>query len=284
MNITTRTQLCGLLGYPVDHSLSPDIHNAAFQHLGLDFVYLAFPVQDLEGAVRGIRALGNLRGFSITIPHKVAILRYVDEVEFTAQQIGSINTLVKDQGKLLGYNTDATGALEALRQAGVPVEGQSVVILGSGGAARAVAFALAIDGKASRVAILGIDAEERRALGADLREKTSCVITDGELTETSLRRTLKDHEVLIHCTPIGMHPKVQESCVPKELLDPKITVMDIVYNPLETRLLREARERGCRIVHGVEMFLNQAIGQFERWTGQRAPTEIMRTVIASRFR
>ena len=136
MSINTKTQLCGLLGNPVEHSLSPAIHNAAFQHLGLNFVYLAFPVEDVEGALRGIKALGNLRGFSVTIPHKISVMPYLDDIEVTARHIGSVNTIVKEDGKLTGYNTDASGALQALQRAGVKTNGQHVLMLGSGGAAR----------------------------------------------------------------------------------------------------------------------------------------------------
>ena len=133
MKINTQTQLCGLLGNPVEHSLSPAIHNAAFEHLGLNYVYLAFPVEDVEGALRGIKALGNLRGFSVTIPHKVTVMSFLDDIDLTARHIGSVNTIVKEDGILKGYNTDASGALLALRQAGVHLSQKKVVILGSGG-------------------------------------------------------------------------------------------------------------------------------------------------------
>src|SRR2546427_5888390 len=143
MEINAKTQLCGLLGNPVEHSLSPAIHNAAFEKLGLNFVYLAFRVEDIAGAIRGIRALGNVRGFSVTIPHKVAVIPHLDEVETTARHIGSVNTIVVEKGKLTGYNTRATGALRALRDGGGRLDGQRGLMLGSGGAARAIAFALA---------------------------------------------------------------------------------------------------------------------------------------------
>ncbi len=284
MDINTHTQLCGLLGNPVDHSLSPAIHNAAFQTLGLDFVYLAFRVEDLDGAIRGIRSLGNLRGFSVTIPHKVAILPYLDEVEPTAKHIGSINTIVVNNGKLQGYNTDASGAMRALRDADVPLKGQRILMLGSGGAARAIAFALAAGTGPAGLTILGVDDAERRGLAQDLRSRTSLHVEEGTLSENSLRRAIEEAHILLHCTPLGMHPKVEETCVPVPLLRPHLTVMDIVYNPLETRLLREARQVGCRTIRGIEMFLNQAVAQFELWTGQSAPADVMRGVLESRFR
>ncbi|MCA9470652.1 MAG: shikimate dehydrogenase [Nitrospirales bacterium] len=285
MTITTQTQLCGVLGNPVHHSLSPAIHNAAFQHLGLNYVYLALPLkEDVEGALRGIRALGNLRGFSVTIPHKVAVMPYLDEIDPTARHIGSVNTIVKDQGRLVGYNTDATGALLALEQDGTSLEGQRVLMLGSGGAARAIAFGLAVEGKVKDLTILGIDDVERRALAQDIRERTSLTVADAHLTEEALKSAMAVSQVLVHCTPIGMHPAVNASCVKKDFFRRDLTVMDIVYNPLETRLLREAREAGCRTIRGVEMFVNQAVGQFEKWTGQAAPVDVMRKVLEEHFR
>ncbi|TLY12452.1 MAG: shikimate dehydrogenase [Nitrospirae bacterium] len=283
MEINAQTRLCGVLGNPVEHSLSPAIHNAAFQKLGLNFVYLAFRIEDLAGAIRGIKALGNVRGFSVTIPHKVAVIPYLDEVETTAKHIGSVNTIVAENGKLTGYNTDASGAMRALREGGVSLKGQKVLMLGSGGAARAIAFALGADAEIAALTILGIDEKERRGLVKDLRAKTSLQVEDGSISQETLRRNLKDSHILLHCTPVGMHPKVNETSVPGSLLTPNLTVMDIVYNPLETRLLREAKEAGCRTIRGLEMFLNQAIAQFELWTGQPAPADVMRTVLESRF-
>ncbi len=284
MTITAQTQLCGLLGNPVDHSLSPAIHNAAFEKLGLDYAYLAFPVEDLENAIRGIRALGHIRGFSVTIPHKVSIMPLLDSVETTAKHIGSVNTIIKDRGVLVGSNTDASGALQALRQGGVDLPGQQVVMLGSGGAARAIAFGLCVEGKIGHLALLGIDDQERTALATDLREKTGITITDDPLNASILGPALADAHLLIHCTPIGMHPKIEHSCVPKELLHPRLTVMDIVYNPLNTQLLKDAQAAGCRTVQGIEMFLHQAVGQFELWTGQPAPVDTMRNILTAHFK
>src|SRR2546427_5062517 len=152
MEINAKPHFCGLPGNTVEHSLSAAIHNAAFEKLGLNFVYLAFRVEDIAGAIRGIRALGNVRGFSVTIPHKVAVIPHLDEVETTARHIGSVNTIVVEKGKLTGYNTDATGALRALRDGGGRVDGQRVLMLGSGGAARANAFSLAAGPAGTRIA------------------------------------------------------------------------------------------------------------------------------------
>ncbi len=284
VDINAKTQLCGVLGYPIAHSLSPAVHNAAFQKLGLNYVYLAFPVEDIAAAIGGIRALGNVRGFSVTIPHKVTVMAHLDDIEPTAKHIGSVNTIVVDEGKLTGYNTDASGALRALRDAGAGLDGKQVLLLGSGGAARAIAFALAADTRLARLTILGIDDAERSGLVTDLEAKTSVSVAEGSLSPDRLGAALHEADVLLHCTPIGMHPRTEETVVPKELLHPRLIVMDIVYNPLETRLLREAKAAGCKTIRGLEMFLNQAVGQFELWTGQSAPTDVMRTVLESRFR
>lgn len=283
MNIDTQTKLCGVIGNPVAHSLSPAIHNAAFQKLQLNYVYLAFRVEDLPTAIRGLRALGNVRGFSVTIPHKVAVMPYLDAIEPTAKRIGSVNTIVVENGKLTGYNTDASGALRALQHAGVTLRGQRVVLLGSGGAARAIAFALADSTGIERLTILGVDAAERHALLGDLRTKTTLSVDDGPLTDATLERALAHSQLLLHCTPVGMHPHVDQSLVPPRLLHSSLTVMDIVYNPLDTRLLRDAQAAGCRTIRGLEMFLHQAAAQFELWTHHPAPLDVMRGVLESRL-
>ena len=283
MDINAQTQFCGVIGNPVEHSLSPAIHNAAFQKLGLNFVYLAFRVETIGDAIKGLRALGNFRGASITIPHKVAAVSFLDSVEPTARHIGAINTIVAEGGGLTGYNTDATGALRALRESGVVLKGQHVVVLGSGGAARAVTFALGKEAEIDRLTILGIDSQERVALAQDLKSKTRMVVQELSLDEETLRRILPDAHVLIHCTPMGMSPKVDETAVPSPLLHDGLTVMDIVYNPRDTRLLKESKAAGCRTIPGLEMFLYQAAAQFELWTNQVAPADVMRAVLESRF-
>lgn len=283
MDINAHTQFCGIIGNPVEHSLSPAIHNAAFQKLGLNFVYLAFRVEAIGEAIKGLRALGNFRGASVTIPHKVAALPFLDSVEPTARHIGAVNTIVAEGGSLTGYNTDATGALRALREGSVTLKGQHVVMLGSGGAARAIAFALGAEGGIDRLTLLGIDDKERAALARDLQSKTGMAVEALPLDQETLRTVLPEAQVLIHCTPMGMSPKVQGTAVPAPLLHAGLTVMDIVYNPRETRLLKDAKAAGCRTIPGLEMFLHQAAAQFELWTNQPAPTDVMRAVLESRF-
>ena len=282
MEINAYTKWCGVIGNPVEHSLSPSIHNAAFRECGLNYVYLAFRVERIDDAIRGIRVLGNAGGFSVTIPHKVSVMAHLDEVDGTAHHIGAVNTIVLRDGKLTGYNTDASGALRALQEAGTELKDRHVLLLGSGGAARAIAFGLAARTELQRLTILGIDEEERRRLVQDLTA-TEVKVQGGQLDEPHLRDVLPDTQVLIHCTPVGMSPKVEHTCVPAALLHPALTVMDIVYNPRETMLLREAKAAGCRIIPGLDMFLNQAVEQFELWTGWKAPAAVMRQVLESKF-
>ena len=283
MDIDAHTQFCGVIGNPVEHSLSPAIHNAAFQKLGLNFVYLAFQVETIGDAIKGIRALGNFRGASVTIPHKMAAVPFLDSVEPTARHIGAINTIVAAGRILTGYNTDATGALRALREGSVALKGRQVVMLGSGGAARAIAFGLGAETGIDRLTILGIDGQERTALARDLQSKTGMTVHALPLDEGTLRKLLPETHVLIHCTPLGMSPKVHESSVPATVLHAGLTDMDIVYNPRDTRLLKEAKAAGCRVIPGIEMFLHQAAAQFELWTNQAAPTDVMRAVLEARF-
>ena len=283
IDIGTHTQFCGIIGNPVEHSLSPAIHNAAFWKLSLDYVYLAWKVEAIGDAIKGLRALGNFRGASVTIPHKVSALQFLDDLEPTARHIGAINTIVAEQGRLIGYNTDATGALRALREGGVTLAGRRIVLLGSGGAARAIAFALAAESSVDKLILLGVDDKERAALANDLRSKTALAVEDDGLDDRTLGRTVPESHVLIHCTPVGMSPKTDATAVPAALFHPGLAVMDIVYNPRETRLLKEAKRAGCKTIPGLDMFLNQAVTQFELWTNRPAPVDVMRAVLEFRF-
>jgi shikimate dehydrogenase len=279
MDIGTSTQLCAVIGNPVEHSLSPAIHNRAFQELGLDFVYLAFRVEDAKSVAMGMRALENFRGLSVTIPHKVAIIEHLDEIAEVDRQIGSVNTVVNENGKLIGSGSDGPGARMALLDSGVELTGQRVVMLGSGGASRAIAFDLAHHAKPSSLVILGVIEDELKGLVEDLTAKTDIPVVGEMLDEKSLPPRVEEAQVIIHATPIGMHPKTDASLVPKELMHSDLAIMDVVYNPLRTKLLRDAESLGLQTVSGADMFVNQALFQFEIWTGQKAPKEIMREVV-----
>jgi shikimate dehydrogenase len=277
--IDAKTKVCAVIGNPVEHSLSPAIHNAAFEALGLDFVYVAFRVEDIAAAIAGMRALGNFRGLSVTIPHKVSIMEHLDEIDEAARNTGSVNTVLSEGGILKGSSSDGPGALKALRDCGADPEERQVLILGSGGAARAIAFTLAAIKKPPEISILGVIPDELDKLAGDLKEKTSAPIESKSLTDESLRTGASGADIIIHCTPIGMHPKTDATLVPKDLLRPEQFIFDIVYTPRETRLLREARSVGCKTIAGLEMFVNQAVVQFELWTNTDAPVDIMRKIV-----
>lgn len=278
-SINTRTQVCAIIGNPVAHSLSPAIHNAAFAELDLDFVYVAFRVEDVAKALAGMRALENFRGMSVTIPHKVDVIRQVDVVEDVDRRIGSVNTVINDSGRLLGLGTDGPGALKALTDAGVEISGKKVLMLGAGGAARAIAFTLAKIAKPLEIKILDIDAAVLAQLAADLAAGTGTVIAPDAMTEKTLALAMASADIIIHCTPVGMHPKEGISIVPAALFRPGQVVFDIVYTPLETKLLADARNKGLQVISGVDMFVNQAVLQFERFTGRSAPADVMRRVV-----
>lgn len=281
--ISPATRLCAVIGNPVGHSLSPALHNAAFNELGLDFVYVAFRVEDLAGAVGGMRALENFRGMSVTIPHKVEIMDYLDEVDEVDRSIGSINTVINEGGRLIGFGTDGPGALKALLDAGVRIDGATVLLLGAGGASRALSFTLARQSGLKKLVLMDINPAVLSGLAADLRGGTAAVVEEELMASEALARRVTEADIIINCTPVGMHPREDASPVPGELLRAGQVVFDIVYTPLETRLLADARARGCTVISGVEMFINQAVLQFERFTGATAPLEVMRRVVLERL-
>ena len=282
--IDAKTKVCAVIGHPVGHSLSPALHNAAFESLGLPFVYVAHDVEPGQVAkvLEGVRAMGY-RGLSVTIPHKVEALHGVDEVDETARGIGCVNTVVNRGGRLFGYNSDGLGALHALRDAGADPEGKDVLVLGSGGAARAIAITISREAPPRRLTLLGIVREELERLVADVRKHAESVVSGGEFTGNSLLRAMAESEVVLHCTPVGMHPNEGTSLVPPEMWRRGMVAFDAVYNPRRTKLLQDAEAAGCRTIEGLEMFLGQAYVQFELWTGQPAPRDIMRRVVEERL-
>ena len=282
--ISPATRLCAVIGNPVGHSLSPALHNAAFDALGLDFVYVAFRVEDLKGAVGGMRALENFRGLSVTIPHKIEIMGYLDEIDEIDRSIGSINPGINEGGRLIGFGTDGPGALKAIIDAGVGLDGATVLLLGAGGAARAIAFTLARQPGLKKLVLMDINGTVLDGLASDLGKGTPAAVEGELMGEAGLARRAAEADIIVNCTPVGMHPREDASPLPAELLRQGQVVFDIVYTPLETRLLADARARGCTVISGVEMFINQAVLQFERFTGAAAPLEVMRRVVLERLR
>jgi shikimate dehydrogenase len=253
--IDAQTQLYGIIGNPVRHSLSPIIHNGAFRRMGLNAVYLAFEVNDLQETISGLREL-RLRGVSVTLPFKTQILPYLDKIEGVASKIRAVNTILNEGGRMIGHNTDWYGALQAL-ETKVDLKGKRVILLGAGGAARAIGFGL--KEKGCQVIIFNRSQNRAEVLAEELgcvHHPLSCF---GEM----------DGDILVNATSVGMYPLDAESPIPKEILKEGMVVMDIVYRPLRTRLLREAEQQGCITIDGLEMLAHQGAAQLEIWTGKK---------------
>ncbi len=280
MDVSGKTRVCGVIGDPIEHTLSPIMHNAAFNALKLDFTFLAFKVKpaELENAVNGMRAL-NIRGLNVTMPHKSTVMNYLDRTDLSAQIVNSVNTVLNKEGKLFGFNTDGVGALKALRENGVELKGRKVLLLGAGGAARAIAYAMAKE--SDELAVLNRTPKQAQALAKLLEKTANKKIGSGALSPREIQQNLQDSDILINATSIGMKPKADESLVAPKLLRPDLAVMDIVYNPIETKLAKDAKAAGAKVVSGVEMLIYQGAASFEIWTGKSAPVEVMRQAALS---
>jgi len=270
--INGRTQLYGIIGNPVSHSLSPAMHNRAFQELGINSVYVPFPVTNVTDAILGIKALG-IRGASVTIPLKETVIGHLDSIDPVAAAIGAVNTIIAKEEDglryLFGTNTDWQGANRALEQV-TPIRDSNIVILGAGGSARAIGFGLQSAGAAS-VTLCSRTEKRGKALAAELNCPWHPLAQLNQLHA----------EILINATSVGMSPDSDRTPAPGCDLSRFYAVMDIVYAPLETVLLREARKAGCQCVSGLEMLLYQGVIQFEFWTGKPAPVELMRETLMS---
>lgn len=272
--INGHTQLFGIIGNPVEHSLSPAMHNAAFAELGMNGVYIPMRPTDLAEGFRGLRSLGFI-GVSVTVPFKVAIMEFLDAIDPVARNIGAVNTLLferdGDHCRCTGFNTDWLGSNQALGEE-LQLAGSTVLVLGAGGAARAVGFGLIEAG--AKVLIANRTEAKGRALASQLR----CpFVPADQLTE--LRA-----DALINTTSVGMAPHVDALPIRAELLPRFAVVMDIVYAPLTTRLLREAAACGCRTVDGLQMLQYQGAAQFSLWTGREAPHRVMRQALVNELR
>jgi len=271
------TVLCGVIGNPVAHSMSPAMHNAAFESLGLNYVYLAFRVEDTDSALRGFRALG-VRGVSVTIPHKLAVMKGLDHIDETARRIGAVNTITNENGRLLGTNTDGLGALRAVERKGA-VEERRIVILGVGGTSRAIAFTLVTERKPKHLVLVGRKPKKTMDLADELRKCAACPISVSDFDPNRLKQQIAEADIVINTTPIGMYPNTDESPVPGDVFGGDHFVFDAIYNPMETLMLRRAREAGAQTMNGIPMFVGQGAEQFRLWTGVEPPTQIMTRVV-----
>ena len=283
MRVSGSTTIVGVVGWPVGHSLSPLMHNAAFEAMGLDWRYVPFAVKpdNLERATGSLAALG-IRGINVILPHKTAIIPFLDNVDELARLTDAVNTVVQADGALTGYNTDVDGFARSLTEAGVETQGASAALLGAGGAARAVAVALARL-KVREIVVVG--RTPKRAEGvAGLVERVPAAESRASWvpwTDEHLARAVGGADLVVNATSIGMYPKQDDpSPVPEDLLRPEQTVCDIVYRPLWTQLLQAARRRGCRCVGGAKMLVYQGALGFRLWTGQEPPVNVMEDALA----
>lgn len=276
LDINGQTKLVGLIGYPIEHSLSPAMHNSAFAALSLNWCYLPLPVhpERLGEAVAGLRAL-NFVGANVTVPHKEAVISYLDKVTPEAQAIGAVNTIVVHESELIGYNTDWLGFQAALSEGGFDPQGKRTVVLGAGGAARAVVYALA-QGEA-QVTVLNRTPSRAHALVQDFSPLfPSLSLLSLPLTLQTLKERATESHLLVNATPVGMWPEVDKSPWLEDLAFPShLTVFDLVYNPRQTKLLRQARAAGAKGIGGLGMLVHQGAAAFELWTGEKAPVETM---------
>jgi shikimate dehydrogenase len=271
MKIHGTTRVTGLFGYPVEHTLSPAMHNAAFDYLDLDYCYVPFSVRPemLADAVKAVRSL-DLAGVNVTIPHKERVIQFLDAVHEEASFIGAVNTIQNAGGKLTGYNTDGRGFMESLAVAEIPVEGKSVLIIGAGGASRAVSYYLS--GKAARLSLFDIDAPKVEKLVADLAAIRMNV------SRAAAIDNLEGFDIVINATPLGLKDK-DPFPIDISLIRKTMTVCDLIYK--RTPLLTEASRIGCKTLDGLGMLLYQGVFAFEIWTGIKPPVDIMRNAIAS---
>ena len=275
--ISGKTRVCGVIGDPIEHTMSPVMHNAAFKELDIDYLYVPFRVrkEELGKAVEGMRAL-NIRGLNVTIPHKVAIIPFLDKLDPLVEKIGAVNTIVNDDGVLTGYNTDASGFLQALLERGIEPEGKNIVILGAGGASRAISFILAERGANLVILNRQLELDWAEELARRISQVFKKEVNALELSKENLSSVLDKANILVNATSVGMSPDVDETPVPAKLLKPELIVFDVVYNPIKTRLLREAEATGAQTIGGLYMLVWQGAIAFEKWTGLKAPLDLMK--------
>jgi len=282
MKISGGTRVYAVIGDPVEHSLSPVMHNVAFEELNLDFVYVAFRVRkkELREAINGARSL-DILGLNVTMPHKNAVMRYLDELDSTAKSIGAVNTILNHQGKLIGYDTDGIGALKALKENGITPKGKKLLLLGAGGAGKAIAFHAAQE--VEELVILNRTPQKAKKLAESLRKEFNKKINGNALSTEIIEEELKDADILVNATSVGMHPNIDQSLVPPNLLRPNLCVMDIVYNPIETKLAKDAKAVGAKVVSGIEMLVYQGAASFEIWINHSAPVTVMKQAVLNKL-
>lgn len=275
-----KTKLTGLIGYPVEHSKSPLMHNTAFEKLGLDYTYELFDVKEDEvaDAFADLKSL-DVAGFNCTMPDKIKAFELADEVSTEARLIGAANTIVNKDGKFVAFNTDGLGFVNALKENGFDVKDKTVTILGSGGAASAIIVQCAID-NAKEINVLSIKDKfwnKAQELIDNIIEETHTNINLIEMSDEVIEECVERSDLLCNATPVGMAPN-EEGCLIKDssLLRTDLVVVDIIYNPLETKLYQMAKMNGCKVLNGIEMLIHQGAASFELWTSKKFPIDVVR--------
>lgn len=278
--IDGKTRVVGLFGWPVGHSLSPRMHNLAFIELGLNWIYIPMPLDPdhVVDATRSLRAF-NFAGANVTVPHKQAVMRYMDEIDPVAQAIGAVNTISYKDGRFYGYNTDSYGFLESLREGGFDPQGTRCLVLGAGGAARAVVYSLA-RARADHIAVYNRTVERAAFLVEDLKSDFPEVdFSFKSLSDEAFNQAVHAFDFVVNTTSLGMHPNSDTCPWPDELPLPEAVICDLVYNPPQTVLLARAEEAGLKTIDGIGMLVHQGARAFEIWTGQAPPTDVMRQAV-----
>jgi len=272
----------GVVGHPISHSLSPVMHNAALRELGLDYEYESFDVEKdaLKSFIQGCRK--DFLGLNVTIPHKVGVISCLDELSEGAQLIGAVNTVKFGPGKAVGYNTDGTGCVKSLEEEGVAVKGSRILVLGSGGAARAVAFQCAVEGV--QVSLSSRTLRHAQDLSADLHVKLGTDAPVIDYDQKDISSALKETDILINTTPVGMFPHSGDSPIPASIIPKGVVVLDIIYNPLETKLLSGAKARGCKTINGVGMLAAQGAESLKIWLGVAPPVNTMKEALVNELK
>ena len=276
--ITGKTNVVGIIGNPVEHSLSPLMHNAAFEQLDLDYIYVPFLVAEnaLKNAINGAKSL-NIKGLNVTIPHKTEVIKHLDSLDKAAELIGAVNTVKFDENGTIGFNTDGIGAVKSIEEVS-SVKNKKVIILGAGGAARAVAFQILIEGAGSLI-IANRTSKNALNLQKDLSDKLNADVKTVDFGE-KLENELLDADILINTTPIGMYPNIdQEPLVKAGMMHKNLVVNDLVYNPLKTCLLKECEKANAEAVSGIKMLIYQGMESFKIWTGIYPPLEIFENAL-----
>lgn len=280
--INGSTKLICLIGQPVEHSFSPGIHNCLFKKYDINSKYICFDVDkdSLEEAVNSIKAL-KIKGANVTVPHKVDIMNYLDEIDINAKLIGAVNTIKNDNGKLIGYNTDGIGFVNSVLGKGYIIENKNVMILGAGGAARSIAVEIA-NNNAKSIEIRNRSINKAHNISKTIKENFKSIVKIGDINITN--EDLENTDILINTTSLGMYPNVNQILIDETIkVDKDILVCDIVYNPKETKFLKWAKENNLDILGGIDMLINQALEAFYIWTEVRPDRECLSEVEQLKF-